>query len=98
MNPETADQIIALVAIIGFILFTWFAGDAFLRRRKQEEITATPVTQEGLEQFDDLPAGVAVVMAWSEAGENPVWHHKMQNEVRSQMPVLGRALDRMVDE
>lgn len=87
----------AFLAIGLFILFIYFAGEAFLRRRKQEEVESTPVTEEGIIQFDELPPGVAVALAWSEVGENPAWHYKMQDEVRTQMPVLARALDRMVE-
>lgn len=55
----------------------------------------TPVTEEGLTQFDRLPAIDAVVKAWSEPGAFPTWHYRMQQIVRKSMPVLGRALDRL---
>jgi hypothetical protein len=93
-----SDQIMVLL-VLGFtILFIYSVGEFFLRRRKQEEVPpVTPITEEGLVQFDDLPPGLAVALAWSEPGENPAWHRQMQAEVRSQMPVLARALDRMVE-
>lgn len=58
----------------------------------------TPVTSGGLTQYDQLEAEVAAVKAWTMAGPNPVWHHRMQQVVRAQMPVLGRALDRLAEE
>lgn len=97
MNLEATGQVIALIAISLLILFVFFTGEAFLRRRKQKEVTSMRVSKEGLVQFDDLPPGAAVLLAWSEAGDNPRWHRKMQEEVRAQMPILGRALDRMVE-
>lgn len=98
MNQETADQVIALL-MIGLALFIIFqSGEYLLRSRKQKEAEPiTPVTEEGLKQFDQLPSAMAVLLAWSDAGNNPRHHRKMQDEVRSKMPVLARALDRMVD-
>ena len=61
-------------------------------------IQGTPVTKEGLAQFDSLPAIMAVAKAWSDSGEYPVWHYRMQQIVRKTMPVLGRALDRLIEE
>lgn len=58
----------------------------------------TPVTEEGLQTFDHLPANEAVLAAWLYAGNNPTWHHRMQQIVRAQMPVLARALDRLIEE
>lgn len=81
------------------MLFLFLAGEAILRRRKQRiiESTITPVTEVGLTQYDDYAPGEAVILAWSEAGDFPHWHRHMQDEVRSNMPVLARALDRMVE-
>jgi hypothetical protein len=59
---------------------------------------STPVTQEGLEQFDHLPPLMAVALAWSYPGKYPTWHYRMQQIVRAHMPVLGRALDRLVSD
>lgn len=97
MNPLTTDQLIALAAIGGFILVIYVIGETFLRCRKQKEVLPTPVTKAGLTQFDDLSPGEAVIMAWSDPGNNPHYHRMMQDDVRAQMPVLGRALDRMVE-
>ncbi|WNT45437.1 hypothetical protein SEA_ARGAN_53 [Arthrobacter phage Argan] len=58
----------------------------------------TPVTEECLATFDSLPAPEAVLAAWTFEGANPTWHHRMQQIVRAQMPVLARALDRLVEE
>lgn len=56
---------------------------------------STPVTEEGLKQYDEDPILVAIARAWTEPGNHPSWHFRMQQIVRSQMPVLGRALDRL---
>ena len=61
-------------------------------------VKQTPVTQDGLEQYDSLSAIDAVVKAWTEPGEFPTWHYRMQQIVRKTMPVLGRALDRLSEE
>lgn len=97
MTQETIGQIGALISIASTILFIYAIGDFFLRRRKQEEVSpATPVTEDGLAKFDDLSPGEAVMMAWTEDDNNPAWR-LMQDNVRVQMPVLARALDRMVE-
>lgn len=91
------DKLFALALICLIMLFAYLIGELFLRRRKQEA-EKTPVTKEGLVQYDELPSGVAVLMAWTEPGGNPLWHFEMQDEVRKKMPVLARALDRMANE
>jgi len=55
----------------------------------------TPVTSEGLSQFDDLEPSDAVKKAWLDEGSHPEWHRQMQNVVRDSMPVLARHLDRL---
>lgn len=90
-------RLISFIALGLLILFIFVAGCMILRSRKQQEMAGTPVTEQGLQQYDYLPSGMAVMMAWSELGDNPRWHQKMQDEVRQNMPVLARALDRMVE-
>lgn len=58
----------------------------------------TPVTPEGLQQFDDDDAVTAVIEAWTLPGNNPTWHLQMQKQVAAQMPVLARAIERLVEE
>jgi hypothetical protein len=58
----------------------------------------TPVTDEGLRRYDDLPAATAVLLAWTQAGPRPDWHRKAQEEVWASMPLLARALHRMATE
>lgn len=55
----------------------------------------TPVTEEGLKQFDELRVTAAIFAAWNFPGKHPKHHEKMKQEVRDAMPVLGRALDRL---
>lgn len=95
MTQETADQIIALICIGLMMVFMYVIAFYFLRRRKQEEVQ--PVTEERLIQYDELPPGMAVALAWTEPDGNPLYHFEVQEIVRTQMPVLARALDRMVE-
>lgn len=97
MNEEL--QIGMFIALSIGLLFLYLAGEMILRRRRQRiiESESTPFTEEGLKQYDDFAPGEAAYLAWTEPGDTPRWHSKMQDEVRVKMPVLARALDRMVD-
>lgn len=97
MVTDSELRLAAYIALGLLVLFIFAAGCIILRSRKQQEMAETPMTEQGLKQYDYLPSGMAVMMAWSEAGDNPRWHQKMQDEVRQNMPVLARALDRMVE-
>lgn len=59
-------------------------------------MSKTPVTLRGLQQFDHLPAAEAVVLAWTVPGPAP--HRDMKILVEEQMPVLARAIERLVEE
>lgn len=61
-------------------------------------MTTTPTTRAGLEQYDDLQAVTAVILAWTEPGPHPAWHEDNRADLRRAMPVLGRALDRLAAE
>ena len=56
----------------------------------------TPVTPRGLRKFDHLPPAEAVIAAWTSTGSNPSWGEAAITETRAAMPLLARALDRMV--
>ena len=56
----------------------------------------TPVTPRGLRKFDHLPPCEAVIAAWTSVGSNPSWGRDAIAETRAAMPLLARALDRMV--
>ena len=58
----------------------------------------TQMSESGMTMYDRIPVTNAIYKAWVEPGDNPGWHAQMKNEVRSAMPLLGRALDRMVTE
>lgn len=90
-------KILAFIALGLMILFIFLCGHIILQSRKRQSVESTPVTEEGLQQYDGLPPGGAILLAWTDPGENPRWHRKMQDQVREQMPVLARALDRFVD-
>lgn len=92
-------QVGALFGLILLLMIVWAVAIIVRSRKAQKNmaIEQTPVTEEGLAQFDDLPAALAVALCWSEPGDNPRWHRKMQEEVRDRMPVLARALDRLIE-
>jgi hypothetical protein len=92
-------KIAVFIVICVGVLFLFLAGEMILRCRKQRIIKSKvlPFTEEGLKKYDDFAPGEAIILAWSEPGDFPRWHSKMQEEVRTKMPVLARALDRMVE-
>jgi hypothetical protein len=98
MSPNVVDGLIYLT-LMGLLLLTvHIAAVVIDKRNKQKvEMARTPVSEEGLKTYDELPADIAVALAWSDPGNNPTWHFRMQQIVRAQMPVLARALDRMVE-
>lgn len=56
----------------------------------------TPTTPEGLRKFDHLPPVEAVWRAWTDPGPNVEWHNRAKQQVQDAMPLLARALDRVV--
>lgn len=51
------------------------------------------------ERWDDLPAAEAVARAWQDPGprrKHGTWHPTARDEVRQLMPLLARALDRLL--
>ena len=93
MTQETADQIIALIMILAMLFIIFCVGEYFLRRRKRKRARPALVADLPLTEFDDLPPGLAVTLAWSAQGDI-----QKQKAVRDQMPILARALDRMVED
>jgi hypothetical protein len=73
-----------LFALVGTVSF--FSGKIFERNKDKPEVPV--LTEKELSQYDDLPAGIAIAESWT---------GPKQKEVRSQMPILGRALDRLVE-
>lgn len=49
-------------------------------------------------QYDHLPPLTAARLAWSKPGARPQHHEAMRKEVRRQMPLLARALDRAEED
>lgn len=47
-----------------------------------------------IRSLDHLPSLTAARLAWSKPGSNPKHHEEMKRQVRRQMPLLARALDR----
>jgi hypothetical protein len=95
MVPD--EKFLALAGIIALIAIVYAIGEWLLRRRKREKLETVFAANLDLTRYDDMPSGVAVLMAWSEPGDFPRYHQRMQDEVRKNMPVLARALDRLVE-
>lgn len=69
-----------------------------MSRNLFEENDSTPVTTEGLVQYDNQDALTAIINAWVIQGVESLYHRRMQDQVRRSMPLLGRALDRAAEE
>jgi hypothetical protein len=52
---------------------------------------------EGLKQYDHLPPDQAIVRAWTEGGPSPRWHALAIRDVVNVMPLLARAVERLVE-
>lgn len=50
-----------------------------------------------IEMYDMLPPDQAVARAWADPGRSPMTHREAQDNLRKSMPLLARALDRLVD-
>lgn len=89
-----------LINYIGMlvVMIVWAIYGGVFRKRRPKQKAKVTVMDSDIIAFDDLPPGVAVIFAWTESGVNPEYHNAMKAEVRKQMPVLGRALDRLVEE
>lgn len=85
-----------ILCIIG-LLAMMFRIYLFYKEAQKVE-PAEPITEDILKQYDDLPSGMAIYLAWVEDGTSPRLHRKLQDAVRAEMPILARALDRMVEE
>lgn len=57
-----------------------------------------PVTRKGLRQYDNMPAIEAVAKAWNVPGRHPRAHEQAKREVKDAMPLLYRALERLIEE
>lgn len=55
----------------------------------------TPTSERGLRAYDHLTPTEAIYLAWNTEGPQKFWHAQMRAEVRRNMPLLARALDRM---
>lgn len=97
MIQDNLDRLIALIAIMAVLVGVWSFGFVWLTHMRDKKVI-TPIAEEAITKYDALPPGLAVAHAWSEAGNNPHHHMLMQDDVRAQMPLLARALDRLVEE
>ena len=52
---------------------------------------------KNIEMYDMLPPDQAVARAWNDPGRSPMTHREAQDNLRKSMPLLARALDRLVD-
>lgn len=58
----------------------------------------TPYTRDGLRQFDHLSPEEALVAAWTVHGPDSQWHALAQAQLRDSMPLLHRAIQRIVEQ
>lgn len=58
----------------------------------------TPVDPNALDMYDHLTPELAAVAAWIREGDDPYWHRSRKEVVAVSMPLLARALDRMVND
>jgi hypothetical protein len=100
VTPEDTYKLTALLSIIVLllVLFAISTVRIWITDSRKKRAVATPVTEAGLRQFDNLPPGMAVAHAWTDAGNQPHYHRMMQDNVRAEMPLLARALDRLVED
>lgn len=91
MNDADFIKFVALILIGGSLLLVAIFGEYLLRCRKQKE-ESDEITHHELTEYDELPSGVAVSMAWDEANA------KTRTEVREIMPRLARNLDRFTQD
>jgi len=90
-------ELVALIVLFAIVCAVQFFAGRFYERNKDKSDLPAPVTNEELTQFDELPAGIAVSMAWAEPEDQVAEHRQAQKAVRAQMPILGRSLDRMIE-
>lgn len=94
MTIAMGQQITAVFCILAGLVVILVMGNSLLEKNHKPEVSE----EEPVENYDDLPPGYAVMLAWSEADITDKRKHRKQQEiVRSTMPTLAQALDRMVD-
>jgi hypothetical protein len=93
--PKELIILIALFAIVGVVQF--IAGRIYERNKDKTDLPGPVLTSTGMARYDELPAGIAVAESWLEPVDTPELHHKRQVVVRTQMPLLARSLDRLVE-
>lgn len=96
---DTQTKMLAFIVILSFLGIVAMMTRIFLAHLEARKMEGSePLTEDILKQYDDLPSGMAIYLAWVEDGSSPRSRKKMKESVRAQMPVLARALDRMVEE
>lgn len=95
MTPETVNKLIAFICILAMVMLLWTFAST---RRISKWTPPEPDEDETLNKYDTLPPGEAVAYAWSDNEPNPHLHEMRKDDVRAQMPLLARALDRLVEE
>lgn len=56
------------------------------------------VMPKGIRKYDHLPPVEAIVQAWTIEGPQPLYHNAAKNAVAQAMPLLARAIERLVKE
>lgn len=74
---------------------------AYGDRRVESYMTQMKLERQNktaLQRYDDLPPVEALIKAWTNAGPHVVWHKENQRELRRHMPLVARAIDRIVED
>lgn len=56
------------------------------------------IMPKGIRKYDHLPPVEAIVQAWTIKGPQPQYHDFAKNAVARAMPLLARAIERLVKE
>lgn len=94
------ERVFVVVTTTLLMMVAFLIASTYLRRREQRKIREAfdAEFERKLDIYDEFPPAIAVVMAWGEDEGYPLYHRRKQDEVRKAMPVLSRALDRMVEK
>lgn len=56
------------------------------------------IMPNGIRKYDHLPPVEAIVQAWTIKGPQPLYHVRAKGVVAQTMPLLARAIERLVKE
>lgn len=69
-----------------------------MRHAKRKTSERRKKNRVNLDMYNHLDPVEALVAAWTIPGEHPVYHRNMQDRVARNMPLVARAIERIVLE